>query len=97
MAELRALSTRATITSTRFVNVYHWGDFKGDPLAMMERYFDAFVYVANWGAHELLIRLPRSVLDLESVRPYCVEDCSTVHVKDDHVILGFFTQDHEGG
>ncbi|MHB8246982.1 MAG: hypothetical protein ACYDGN_16870, partial [Acidimicrobiales bacterium] len=29
--ELRALSTRARITSTRLVNTYHWGDFKGDP------------------------------------------------------------------
>lgn len=35
MAELRALSTRATITPTRFQNVYHWGDFKGDPLAVI--------------------------------------------------------------
>jgi hypothetical protein len=32
MAEVRSLSTRATITPTRFVNVYHWGNFKGDPL-----------------------------------------------------------------
>ena len=29
--ELRACSTRATITSTRFVNHYEWGDLKGDP------------------------------------------------------------------
>jgi hypothetical protein len=48
MAELRALSTRATITPTRLQNVYHWGDFKGDPSTWMEKYFDAFVYVANW-------------------------------------------------
>ena len=27
---LRACSTRATITSTRFVNHYEWGDLKGD-------------------------------------------------------------------
>jgi hypothetical protein len=31
MRELRALSTRARITPTGFVNTYHWGDFKGDP------------------------------------------------------------------
>ncbi len=44
MGELRALSTRAAITSTSFVNTYEWGDFKGDPDALMTRYFDAFVY-----------------------------------------------------
>ena len=32
---LRALSTRAEITSTTFVNTYHWGDFRGDPRALI--------------------------------------------------------------
>jgi hypothetical protein len=45
--ELRACSTRATITSTRFVNHYEWGDLKGDPRAWMEKYFDAFLYLAE--------------------------------------------------
>ena len=45
MAELRALTSRATITPTRLVNVYHWGDFKGDPLRLMERYFDPFRFL----------------------------------------------------
>src|SRR5437763_12722651 len=49
MAELRKLTTRAEITPNRLQNVYHWGDFKGDPLILMERYFDAHVYVANYG------------------------------------------------
>jgi hypothetical protein len=31
MAELRALSSRATISPTSFANEYHWGDLKGDP------------------------------------------------------------------
>jgi len=51
--ELRACSTRATITSTRFANHYEWGDLKGDPRAWMEKHFDAFLYVANWGTHWL--------------------------------------------
>jgi hypothetical protein len=37
MAELRDLSTRATITPTRFVNVYNFGDFRGNPLEVMEQ------------------------------------------------------------
>src|SRR2546430_11831475 len=48
MAELRSFSTRARITPTTFVNEYSWGNFKGDEEAWMERYFDAFLYVANW-------------------------------------------------
>ena len=49
MRWLRGLSTRAQITTNSFVNVYHWGNFRGDPVTVMERCFDAFVYVTNWG------------------------------------------------
>jgi hypothetical protein len=49
MAELRAHSTRARITPTSFVNDYSWGSFKGDEDAWMEKYFDAFLHLANWG------------------------------------------------
>ena len=41
MAELRACSSRANITPTGFVNEYHWGDLKGDPVDWMRRFFDA--------------------------------------------------------
>src|SRR3989337_1920962 len=70
MAELRELTTRATITPTRLQNVYQWGSFRGDPLRLMERYFDAFVYVANWGTHRLMLRLPGRLLAPETVRLY---------------------------
>ena len=43
-AELRNQSSRATISSSSFVNEYHWGDLRGDPLDWMQRYFDAHVY-----------------------------------------------------
>ncbi len=46
-AELRKLSSRAEITATRFVNQYNYGDFRGNPEKLMERYFDAFCYLAN--------------------------------------------------
>jgi hypothetical protein len=38
--ELRALSTRARISATSFVNSYEWGDFKGNPsrLARVSRW-----------------------------------------------------------
>ena len=37
MAELRAVSTRAEISSTRFWNEYHWGDLKADPKELLAR------------------------------------------------------------
>ncbi len=38
MAELRSRSSRASITSTNFVNHYEWGNLKGDPVDWMRRY-----------------------------------------------------------
>jgi hypothetical protein len=36
-AELRAISTRALITPTSFVNHYEWGDLKADPRRLVDR------------------------------------------------------------
>src|SRR5215217_9265112 len=87
IAELGAISSRAHITPTRFQNVYNWGDFRGDPQTLMERYFDVVVYVANWGTRRFMLRLPRHALDEEMVRGYYVDDCVTLHLKGDHLIL----------
>jgi hypothetical protein len=57
---LGSISTRAEITSTSFTNHYEWCDLKADPLRLLEKYFDAFVYVANWGARRFWLRLPKA-------------------------------------
>jgi hypothetical protein len=93
MQELRAVSSRAVITATRFTNHYEWGSFKGDPRAWMERYFDAFLYFANWGTHELMLRLPRRVLDPATARLYCRGQGASARVKGEHVILEFMSEE----
>jgi hypothetical protein len=69
-AELRSRSSRATITATIFINEYHWGDLKGNPLDWMQRYFDAHVYSANWGTCSLMLRLPLTALDKAVLDPF---------------------------
>jgi len=75
MGEVRRLSTRASITPTGFVNEYHWGNFKGKPWALMARYYDVFVYFANWGTRSLAFSLPGVEPELEEFLPYLVDDC----------------------
>src|SRR5258708_23668386 len=72
--ELRDLSTRAQITPTSFVNVYNYGDFRGKPELLMEKYFDAFLYYANWGTRRLMLRLPLRLLDSDQASIYCGRD-----------------------
>jgi hypothetical protein len=89
-AELRSISTRAEITATRFVNEYQWGDFKGDPRKLMERYFDAFLYLANWGTRRLMFRLPRGVLDSKTAERYCYTDTASLIETGSHLILSLY-------
>ena len=89
-AELRAVSTRAEITSTRFTNEYHWGDFKGDPATMMERYFDAHLYFANWGTRRLMFRVPRGALDIETAKQYVYTDTASLTETGKHLIIDLY-------
>ncbi len=91
--ELADFSTRAEITRTSFTNDYHWGDLKADPLDFMKEYFDAHVYVANWGAHRLMLRLPRELVDLEAVKKYQTETPVDVDTTREHVIISLSTID----
>jgi hypothetical protein len=68
IAALRAISSRAVITTTSFTNHYEWGDLKADPLKLLEKYFDAFVYVANWGTREFHLRLPQELVDFQHLK-----------------------------
>ncbi|MBM3357765.1 MAG: hypothetical protein FJY54_08560 [Betaproteobacteria bacterium] len=95
MRELRGFSTRAKITPTRFVNEYHWGDFKGDPALWIEKYFDAFFYYANWGSRDFMLRLPGRLFDYEIARRYCCGDSALARRKAQHVILEFHSEDDE--
>ncbi|WP_433269036.1 hypothetical protein ACQPZF_05830 [Actinosynnema sp. CS-041913] len=95
-AEVRALSTRARITATGFVNEYEWGDFRGDPNRLVERHYDAHLYLANWGTRRLLLRLPRSVLDLDAVEPYLVDEQVEAWTTDTHLIVDLRNHDETG-
>ncbi|MBI3925368.1 MAG: hypothetical protein HY319_07515 [Armatimonadetes bacterium] len=96
-AMLRNYSSRATITSSRFVVDYSWGDFKGNAAEWMETYFDAFLYLASWGSHELMLRLPRNVLRLETAEQYCAGDFASARARGDFLVLAFRSDDEEGG
>jgi hypothetical protein len=95
MDELRAYSSRAHITPTSFVNVYNWGDFKGNPEKWMEKYFEAFLYLANWGNRRLMLRIPKRLLPPDVVSTYCTEETLSYRIKDDQLILSFSSEEEE--
>jgi hypothetical protein len=89
---LRAISTRAVITSTSFTNHYEWGDLKADPFKLLEKYFDAFVYVANWGTHQFYLRLPCEFADHVQLGDLLTGEAAWGRQVGKHLIIGFETQ-----
>jgi len=97
MAELRRYSSRARITPMSFVNEYSWGNFKGNRREWMEKYFDAFLYVANWGSHWLELRVSKRLLDPEIVAAYCAPEALCCRTKGEYVMVLFVSEDEDGG
>jgi hypothetical protein len=95
MAELRAISTRAEISSTRFWNEYHWGNLKADPAKLVLRYFDAHLYFANWGTHRLILRLPKARINVKLLKPYFTSRGATGLKSIGQYVVLDFTSDTE--
>jgi hypothetical protein len=97
MQELRGYSTRARITPTSFINEYHFGSFKGNPNAWMEKYFDGFLYVANWGTRELQVSLPAKLLSAEAADQYCSGRAASNRERAGKLIFTFLLEEEPSG
>ncbi|WP_020472940.1 hypothetical protein [Zavarzinella formosa] len=97
MNALRDISSRAEITSTSLTNEYHYGDFKGNSLKLMEKYFDAHLYYANWGTRILMLRLPIRYFPLSVAEPYAGSEQFDAKPTKEHVILSFQYSPEDGG
>lgn len=95
MAELRVLSTRATITPVSFTNEYNWGDFKGNPDKLMQRYFDAHVYVANWMTAIFMVRLPIEALTRETAKAVAAPNLLEIKPTKTHWIITWSLEESE--
>ena len=95
---LRALSTRAHITATRFTNHYEWGDFGGDPRRLVERWFDLHLYLANWGTRRLIMRLPKRLMERERLDVFLLDvDWVKVWEAGEHLIVDMCRDEIEEG
>lgn len=91
-----SLSSRVEPHPTRAIFTYSYSDFRGNPLDILERYYDAFFYIANWGTVRLAFRLPRDLVDVAALRAYCVEDVLQVHERGEHIIVEWERSDEDG-
>lgn len=93
---VNGLSSHIDVTSSQAVVTYNWGDFKHDPLKVLARYFDAHLYLANWGTRRLAFRFPKELVDVGAIERYCDEDHVHIKTVDDVQVLEFEMNEEEG-
>jgi hypothetical protein len=91
------LSSHIEVSSSQAVVTYAWGDFKHDPRNVLVRFFDAHLYMANWGSRRLMFRFPSGLLSREAIEPYCVEDRIMFKTVGGFDILDMDLSEEEGG
>lgn len=95
MKELRRISSRAEITPVSFINVYNYGDLQATPRNLMQHYFDAHVYLSNFGTATLMLRLPQDVIDEQTLQAFAAEDYLDVEAVDDHWLITWSLAENE--
>ncbi len=93
--DVRKLSSHIEASSTHAVIEYNWGDFKHDPIQVLYKYFDGFLYWANWGSPRLAFRLPHGILPKNLIDDYDLEDFAKLTSHTDFDILDIHFGDLE--
>lgn len=89
-------------SSTSVTFTYHYGSFKKEEEKVLAEFFDAMLYVANWGTKRLMFRFPKDLVDEEAVRQYAIgskyeEIYLSFKKKGKYFILDINFSDDEGG
>ena len=97
-AAVNDLSSHIEVRSSQAVVTYHWSNFRHDPKQVLLKYFDAYLYLANWGSLRLMFRFPEGLLDETDIEPYCIDDHITFETMGKHQVLDldFSPEDGEG-
>lgn len=96
------LSSRVAPHPRRAVFTYSFGgSLRRRPEDLVAEYYDAMLYLANWGSRQLMFRFPKALVETEQTHRYNVatqdypSDIIDVHTKGEHAILDI--QLHEEG
>ncbi len=94
-------SSRAQVSATSASFVYHYGDFPKDPEKVLTEYFDAMLYISNWGTKQLLFRLPLKLVDEKTIKQYAIvpeysENYVDFYPKGASIVLDIHMYDNDG-
>jgi len=97
------LSSRVDPHPRRAVFTYSFGGgLRRRAEDLLAEYYDAMLYLANWGSRQLMFRFPKSLVDREQMQQYNVatmdypSDAVNVYTKDEYAILDIQLHEEEG-
>ena len=62
----------------------------------MERYFDLFLYLTNWGTRHFSMRLPKRLVDADDLERFFVDDdVATLRMAGENLIVDIFREEVE--
>ncbi len=94
--EIGSWSSRTHPTSTGAIFIYNYGDFPKDEKRVVEQYFDAMFYIANWGTKRLIFKFPKELMNIDSIKPYCTPEEISISESGKNLLLDFYFSDEEG-
>ena len=90
MEEVAEMSSRVVLTSRRAVFTYSYSSFRYDIESVLLNYFDAFLYMANWGSKRLMFKFPEELIDFDFIKEYnatCYENYFKIYKKQNYVLI----------
>jgi hypothetical protein len=97
------LSSRVEPHPRRAVFTYSFGgDLRRRAADVLAEYYDAMLYLTNWGSRQLMFRFPSVLVDMEKVRQYEVvtqeypSDAVGVYAQGEYTILDIQLHEEEG-
>ncbi|MCT4639492.1 MAG: hypothetical protein N4A72_17440 [Bacteroidales bacterium] len=88
-------SSRSEATNSGAIFSYNYSDFSKDELEVVEKYFDAMFYIANWGTRRLIFKIPNEFIDKKKLKQYCVEGLE-IYDYENFILIDIWLEDEEG-
>ena len=83
------------VTSMRASVTYQWGNFKHKPAQILLKYFDVFIYDSNFGYRCVIFRIPKKLLDPNTIAPYIDDENISLETHGAYHILELSCNDED--
>lgn len=95
--EMKALSKRAKVGTHNAQYTYSYGDFRGDELELLVKYFDVFFYISNFGDLQLTFRYDYDEINEDKIKPYLLDNVVESKKIGNSLIIKLIVNSQNGG